>query len=283
MCVLSGNEIRRRKNDIFESGYDDKCVDNAAYNLRINDKFLIINGEFYDEERPYNDVLIKLPAKKVSVISTIEKLKLSEKLCARVGITFKFSRKGLIPLFGPQIDPGYNGHFYAVVYNTNNKHVPIQKGDKILKMEIYTLEENEEEDKVKEGTKGKKDANIYETQFPFDSREIDELMEITKEETIGKEKLEENIRILENKIENINSKVEEATSGYKSVVWFGILLISTTIFGVILSLLLSFANYAKFANLIDNYWFFGILFLIVILFIVGWILTLDAIIKNIKR
>jgi len=271
MGVLSGEEIKKRNNEIFESGYEEDCVDIAAYNLRINNKNLIIDGKLYVENNPWEEPLIKLPAKKISVISTIEKIKLSKELCARVGITFTFSRKGLIPLFGPQIDPGYNDYFYAVVYNTSSKDISLRKGDKILKMEIYSVK----------GTTGET-PNHQTSSFFDDTAEIETLINLTKEETIGKEELRKSLEKLENDIKNINRKVDEVTSGYRSIVWFGVFLISASIFGVIFSFLLSFTNYPKIANLMGGYWLPLVTTLIVILFIIGWILTMNAVIKNIK-
>ena len=271
MGVLSGEEIKRRNNEIFESGYEEDCVDIAAYNLRINDKNLIIDGELYVENNPWKESLIKLPAKKISVISTIEKIKLSKELCARVGITFTFSRRGLIPLFGPQIDPGYNDYFYAVVYNASSKDISLQKGDKILKMEIYSVKGNIGET-----------LNHQTSSFFANTTEIETLINLTKEETIGKEELRKSLEKLENDIKNVNRKVDEVTSGYRSIVWFGVFLISASIFGVILSFLLSFSNYPKIANLMSGYWLPIVTTLIVILFIIGWIFTMNAVIKNIK-
>ena len=76
--------------------------------------------------------------------------------------------------------------------------------------------------------------------------------------------------------------MDEVTSGYRSIVWFGVFLISASIFGVIFSFLLSFTNYPKIANLMGGYWLPLVTTLIVILFIIGWILTMNAVIKNIK-
>lgn len=268
MGVLSGEEIKRRANDIFASGYDKTCVDVAAYNLRVNDKEIVIDGNVYNDDNPYNYQLnegfIKLPAKKVSIISTIEKLKMPKDLCAIVGITFSFSRKGLISLFGPQVDPGYHGPFYAVVYNTSDKDVYLKKGDQLFKMIVMRVEGSI---KTKSHYSGSIFRNLSE-----------ELKELTKDETIGKSILENRIDSLSKKIGGVDEKVEEVASGYRNIVWFGIFLVSASIFGVVLSFLL--ANYTTITSLKGGDWFSIVISVIMALFIGGWIMTVIAVIKN---
>jgi deoxycytidine triphosphate deaminase len=123
MGVLGAEGIKRRLEEIFEAGtYNENCIDIASYNLRLDDEELIIDGNKYhkDNKYPYDRMggVIILPARKISVISTIETLKLSDDLCGNCGITFSLSRKGRVALFGPQIDPGYNDKFYAVIYKS---------------------------------------------------------------------------------------------------------------------------------------------------------------------
>jgi len=267
MAVLSGEEIKKRVEDIFESGYDENCVDVASYNLRVNDVNMIINGKLYNEQNPYEykDGFIRLPAKKISVISTIERLKLSKNLCARVGITFSFSRKGLIPLFGPQVDPGYNDNFYAVVYNTSSEDILLNKGDKILKMEILEVK-----------------GNVETKPSYFKPHEDYSLLRLTKDETIGRSTLNAQINDLKKEIDSIKGKVEEVSSGYRNIVWFGIFLISASIFGVILSFLLSSVNYSGIDNLIGRD-FLLIIYSVIALFIIGWALTVYMVIMNLKE
>ena len=280
MGVLSGEKIKKRAKDIFETGYKEECVDIAYYNLRINDKNMIIDGKIYDENNPYdykaNDGIIRLPAKKISVISTIEKFKMSRDLCANIGIKFSYSRRGLIPLFGgfPRVDPCYNDYFYAAIYNSSNKDLSLKKGDKVLKMGIQT---------VNTTTK----INCHQSNTKF-SKIAKELRELTKEETTkklkeGLDKSEKEIKDLEEKIKSTHEKIEEVSAGYRSTVWFGVFLISASIFGVILSFLLSTANYLKIANIMSMGWLSLVIFITIALFICGWVLTLITVIKNINR
>jgi deoxycytidine triphosphate deaminase len=101
-----------------------------SYDLRLGDDEFLIEGNIIYEKKKY----IVLHTRKPSQLSTMEKLKLPKDICATVGITFSVSLKGLIPLFGPQVDPGYEGKFYGVVYNLTSIPINLVVGEKIFKM-----------------------------------------------------------------------------------------------------------------------------------------------------
>lgn len=265
MSVLGSNEIERRASEIFESGYEEAYVDTAAYNLRLNDRNLIINGVKYDINNPYpykeNDGYIKLPPRKISVLSTVEKLNLPGNLCARVGITFSWSRKGLIPLFGPQVDPGYNDFFYAVVYNASNKEMRLEKEEKLLKMELHTVVE----------------GSVASHPSYGGLRDIDP--EMTAKDSGEVDKLTKNVDDLRKGM----TRLEEAASGYRYLVWFGVFLVAASIFGAILSFLLTSANYIDLVSLMGWQWPPSIIAIVVMLFIIGWIATVIVVIKGMRK
>jgi deoxycytidine triphosphate deaminase len=284
MGVLSKEEIKKRKDEIFESGFEEKCLDIAAYNLRLNDHNMMIGGKKYDTNNPYdyreNEGFIKLPSRKISMLSTQEKLKLPNDLCARVGITFSWSMKGLIPLFGPQVDPCFNDYFYAIVYNLTGEDIKLNKGDSILKMEFLTIEG---------------DINI--PPFPHGFPKIES--EMTEKDSVGDllheakkinekiDKLTTDVQINNAKmttdIQTNNAKIELVESGYQNLVLFGIFLISASIFGVVLSFLLSCANYENLSELMGGGWLPLAVIILILVFVVGSILMVKAAIKGMKK
>jgi len=274
MSVLGRKKIQRRASEIFESGYEEVCVDAAAYNLRLNDRNLTINGVKYDINNPYdykeNDGYIKLPPRKISVLSTVEKLSLPETLCARVGITFSWSRKGLIPLFGPQVDPGYNDFFYAVIYNASNKEMRLEKEEKLFKMELHTVEE----------------AEVVSQPSYGGLREIDP--DMTREDSVGNlisavGELETNIKDVRKDVKSNETKVNAIEGGYRNIVWFGVFLVAASIFGVVLSFLLSNTDIVSFASLAGWDWFPLAVMVVIALFIIGWISAVVVVIKGMIR
>lgn len=270
MSVLGSDEIKRRADEIFESGYDESCVENASYNLRINGENLIIGGTKYDKDNLYrydeNAGYIKLPRRKISVLSTVEKLNLPGDLCARVGITFSWSRKALIPLFGPQVDPGYNDFFYAVVYNASNENLFLPNEEKLLKMELHTV----------------KGGRVISRPTSGGLREIDR--EMTDRDSVHDverevKTLRKNVEGLSKKVDSNDTRLGEVGSGYRQVVWFGVFLVAAAVFGVVLSFIISREDIiANLASPSRWGWFEWIVVTVLGLFIVGWIATVCAVI-----
>jgi deoxycytidine triphosphate deaminase len=230
--ILSGKEIEKRKNEIFESGFEPDCLGKASYNLRLNDTNMIINGDkfdendtkhLYEETEDYKGDIV-LPPRQISALSSIEKLNLSNNLCARVGIKFPYAKKGIIPLFGPQVDPGSNAYFYAVVYNCTEKPINLSKGEKLFKMEVHTIEGGVDTSCPSDVGKGISDIDKTITAS-------DVVIDLIGEQA----KINEAIEQLTKDIKETKTKVDEVESGYKLVTLFAIFLIAATILGVILT------------------------------------------------
>lgn len=234
MGVLSRKDIEGRLADIFEDGtYVSDAIDRAAYNLRLDDQEIILNGELYSANYKYpydkNHGKIILPARKVSIVTTIEKFHLSLGLAARGGICLSLANEGLIGFFGPQIDPGYCGPFIAVIWNSGPYDVELEKGDYILKVEFNTLETP--------STDG----------FRPPKSITDMQRSITEKSLL--EDIEFELREMKKKLDNASSKLEqqhveftEIKEGYRSTVLFGIFLIASAILGVVLTELMSEMN-----------------------------------------
>jgi|GEM_PF-3045311 len=291
MGVLGRNEIKRRAQEIFESGYNEKCVDKAAYNLRLNARNMIIEGNRYNDTNPYDyqkhGGSILLPPRKISVLSTIEKLNVPSNLCVRVGITFSKSRSGLIPLFGPQVDPGYNDYFIAVVYNASNNDIKVANEECLFKAEFHT---------IKEGTLDNVEKSNAQTVWSI----IDEAMtyqdstqgsinDIKNEMTKITTMIEQTTKQIQD-LQQANSKntgtIEGIESGYKNVVLFGVFLLSASIFGVVLTFLISGTNMLNQTNqaILGSWtWFPKTIVAMIAIFIIGWVVTLGIFIRRTAR
>lgn len=240
MGVLSGDEIKRRANEIFEPDPKpdfDTCLEPAAYNLRLGKNHLIIDGEPFDLNHPFHESYIALPPKQISLLSSMEKLRLAPDICARVGISFEFSRKGLQPLFGPQIDPGYNEFFYAVVYNSRADEIILNEKERVFKVEFHTVDKTV-------------DPSIKRAQsLTFDEIKK-ELIPLTKENSVGK--LKKDNEDFKDRIQSLEKSHAQIREGYNQLFYFGILLISATIFGVMYNSLLNLPKETNDLNVFGN-------------------------------
>ena len=236
MTVLGGNLIGRRLNEIVEAGsFSKDSIDFAAYNLRLDDEEIIISGQTYHKDHRYwdqkNSGRIVLPARKISIISTIERLTMPRDLVGRCGITFKWAKEGLIPLFGPQIDPGYQGKFYAVVYNISEKDLELPKGEPIVKMELHEV-----------------DDAVVSTPHQYSVFDLDASITERGEERLVK--LEHEVDETKRTLIEERARLQEAVRGYRDLTIFGLFLVAASILGVALTSLLTSAD--KLTALIGN-------------------------------
>jgi deoxycytidine triphosphate deaminase len=139
MAILGSEEIKKQVSKLFKEGtYNEKMIEQASYDLRLDKKY-IKNGDTKIGQDGEN---IKLPSRKLSLLTTMEEFHLPENICARAGITFSRSQMGLFPLFGPQIDPGFEGTFCGLVYNMSDEEIDLEIGKKIFKLEFCEVQGN---------------------------------------------------------------------------------------------------------------------------------------------
>jgi len=282
MGILGAGIIKERIKDIFEEGtYNENCISFASYDLRLDDEEIVVNGEYHqkDNRYPYDKTggVIVLPARQISIISSIEKLKLADNLCLRVGITFSLSRRGLISLFGPQVDPSYDGKFYAVVYNVSPADIELRKGEKILKMEIHSVE----------GETVKVDGLSLENPPVFERlpNELLKYKDVTKEDLTADlseeiERMKKNWDKLNKDFGENSARIEEVSGGYRSITFFGVFLVAASIFGVIFNILLSAASDTNLAGLFGGQLSLAVFMAVIIVFVGGWIATVIMVIKS---
>lgn len=95
----------------------------ASYNLTLGtDCRLGGKPKTLSKDKRY----LQIPPYEVAVVSTQEKLKLPLFLIGRWNIRVTYAYEGLLWVGGPQVDPGYEGHLYAPIYNLSNRTVILE-------------------------------------------------------------------------------------------------------------------------------------------------------------
>ena len=173
--ILSGDAIRERlrKGQIFRKcSYNEKCIKEASYVLRIAADGLLLDGKFYDpvdekkrtsqkkgnwfqrivrkvgdafmqnqmEPRDY----IQIDPGKIAILSTMEKLNMPCDLVGKIGIRLQFAHLGLTGLMGIQVDPlfGHNKEYerlYIRVANFGNDPIRLSEGDGVFTFELHEV------------------------------------------------------------------------------------------------------------------------------------------------
>jgi len=75
----------------------------------------------------------------MALIITREELKLGPRIVGHFGLRSYFTRKGLVLLAGPQIDPGFEGTLHVVLCNLSPTEISLSYGEPFCTAEFHEL------------------------------------------------------------------------------------------------------------------------------------------------
>ena len=81
MSVISGNEMQSKldKGQIFRTDtWSPDCVQEASYDLRMADDFLIVGGKTHPEGTSFPDAYVSIALGEIALLSTMELCKLPD-------------------------------------------------------------------------------------------------------------------------------------------------------------------------------------------------------------
>jgi deoxycytidine triphosphate deaminase len=84
--------------------------------------------------------LLIIPPGEMVLIVTKEEIKLGPQIAGHIGLRSSFTRKGLVLLAGPQIDPGFEGTLHVVLCNLSPTEIAIAYGESFCTIELHRLE-----------------------------------------------------------------------------------------------------------------------------------------------
>lgn len=145
--ILSGEAILERLRDgqIFRQGtWDETSIKEASYVLRLASDGLLVNGKFYGPGEPYTESYISIEPGKIAILSTKERLNMPENLVGKIGIRLDAALKGLVGLMGIQVDPMYgqdqeDERLYIRVANLGNETVKFTPGEPVFTFELHEI------------------------------------------------------------------------------------------------------------------------------------------------
>ena len=235
--ILGSQEIHNRllKGQIFRpTTWEIDSIKEASYALRVADDGLIVDGKVYPPGKPYPHPRIEIKPGSIAILSTVERLCIPGDLVGRLGIRLDFASLGLTGLMGIQVDPYYgqnyqNERLYIKVANFGNESVEVYPNDLVFNIEFSEV-------------KGLVFPNS--SKKPTWDRLIEKLVNQEHSDwtyvTRVQSDMEDRAQKLEQDTEKqVSRGIEGVRDNQQSVVMFGVFLVSITILGVMVGLILS--------------------------------------------
>jgi dCTP deaminase len=134
VSVLVDRNIRElvNSNGLVEP-FDESCLQAASYDLRVGRQY--VRGgqvELLADSAP----TYRLEPGDFAILTSLESLNLPLNIVGHNGLVSYWARRGLVTLFSPQIDPGFQGILYVPVFNAGDAAIPVTVGDKFFTVEF---------------------------------------------------------------------------------------------------------------------------------------------------
>ncbi len=222
--ILGREEILKRlkSGEILREGtWDEKCLKEASYALRIADDGLLLNGKFYEPGVRYTGTYIEIDPGKIAILSTREEMVMPTDLVGKIGIRLDYALQGLTGLMGIQVDPLY-GHdkeherLFIRVANFGNASIRLLPGEMVFTFELHKV--------------------------------VGDVPEVSKDDSWPR--IKDKLKNLNNASwshitqveDNLSRQAESLRQHLQPLVMFGIFLVAVTILGVAISLILNVSD-----------------------------------------
>jgi len=115
--------------------YQEDRTQRASYDLRLGDQLLFDGGVVsLTAQRP----TFSIPPYSFIIAESLEKADLPKFLSGRFDLRVSHFMKGIILSNGPQVDPGFRGALFCMLYNASDRPVPIKQGEHFATIEFHT-------------------------------------------------------------------------------------------------------------------------------------------------
>jgi deoxycytidine triphosphate deaminase len=133
-AVLTDNEIRRLvDHQAMIEPFEEGSLQGASYDLRMGPK--CSTGGLPKTLTPMDPGHQLQPGGFILLLS-MEYLKVPIDVVGHTGLISRWAQKGLVSLFSPQIDPGFEGHIIVPLFNAGNDPVTLQYGETMFTVEF---------------------------------------------------------------------------------------------------------------------------------------------------
>jgi len=111
-------------------------ITGAAYDLSLGDEYYYGGTTHYltDGER-----FVTIEPYEYAIVTSREKLNLPKDIAGRFDISVSLFCQGMIQSNGPQVDPGFRGGLFCLLFNTSNDVVQLKRGQHYATIEFNKL------------------------------------------------------------------------------------------------------------------------------------------------
>jgi dCTP deaminase len=140
MTILGDKNLRKAlENEDIVIDPKPKEIEPASIDLRVGKEAFLSTAE--EVTHLDQGKLLILPAGGFALIISKEKLKLSSKIVGHIGLRSEYTRKGLVLLAGPQIDPGFEGNIHIAICNLSPTEISLAYDEPFFTIEFHELPE----------------------------------------------------------------------------------------------------------------------------------------------
>lgn len=150
MSILSHQTIVTRLDDLFLTGHDSSQARTAGYDLRVGNEYYIDRGRLSrwrseDLRELGRGQAISIEPHEVAVIRMAEEIRMPATLVGHLSLKLDVLLKGVIMSSQSQIDAGYEGPIYVLLYNPSSVTVRLDWHLPLVRVEFAQLDWESEE------------------------------------------------------------------------------------------------------------------------------------------
>lgn len=134
---LAEKDIRLMiQNGMLVKGATDKNIKGASYDLRLGDEYYY-GGEIKKIEE--ENFRLTIEPYDYAIVSSKEEICLPKDVVAHFGLTVGLFCQGIILSNGQQVDPGFRGTLFCLLFNTSNRSVTIKRNEHYATIEFEKM------------------------------------------------------------------------------------------------------------------------------------------------
>lgn len=140
MSLMSDEQIKEAldKKELVIKNFDEVQLNPASYDARLGEQVFKTRPDRSIVKSSEKGVII-IEVGEFAILTTHEHFEMPNNIVGQIGLRSHYTRKGLIGLSGPQIDPGFRGMLTIGVYNVGPKDIAVPYLEPFCTLQFHRL------------------------------------------------------------------------------------------------------------------------------------------------